>query len=329
MSKFRKLIPLAALSLIGSFAMAETYPSREVSTVIQWSAGGATDIAVRGMLSHVEAELGKKIVAQNKPGGAGVIGANFVLQQPADGYTLLGGAEGNALLKVMGLADFDVLDFYPVNIIAQGNVLVVANKDKPWRDFKDLLADVQANPGKVRMYTAGMASMPFTGHAMVSSVTRFPVNAVPFDGDGAGIPAILGGHVDFTFVAASSVQEHLKAGRLKALAYLGSESYQGIPPITDVLPDMKKYLPWGPFYGIFLKKGAPEEAKQKLIEAFRKGVANAEYHVLMEGRSNTVLNISGDEAEQYLKRWQSVTAWVYHDAGVAKKDPAGLGIPKP
>ena len=329
MKRYQKMMGVAALSLTSTFAFAQSYPDREIQGVIQWGAGGGTDIAVRSMMSYAEEALGKKVVLQNKPGAVGVIGANYVLQQPSDGYTLLGGAENPALYKVMNLAEFDYKAFYPVNIMSRGIVLAVARADSPYNSFKDLLADVQANPGKVRMLSTGPGGVPFTTSSMISSLTKFPVNAVPFDGDGPGITALLGGTLDFSFSTVGAVQEHIKAGRLKALGVLDAKPYNGIPPLTETLPGLEKFMPWGPFFGIFVKADVPDEAKQKLSAAFKKAVDNPDYRTLMEGRGNIMMNISGAEAQQFIDRWQSVTAWVYQDAGAAKKNPAELGIPRP
>ena len=109
--KKRQFLSAALLAVtavtVGGQAMAQAYPARDVTAVIQWGAGGGTDVAMRGYAPYAEEALGRKIVLQNKPGAAGVIGANFVLQQPADGYTILMGAEPQALFRVMGVADFD------------------------------------------------------------------------------------------------------------------------------------------------------------------------------------------------------------------------------
>lgn len=329
MSSYRRFLAAAALSVVSATAFGQNYPTRDISGVIQWGAGGATDVAMRGMVTYAEEALGRRIVLQNRPGGVGVVGANFVLQQPSNGYTVLMGAENPALYRVMGLADFDYSAFYPVNVISRGNVLAVANVDTPWSTFAELVADVQARPGQVRMYTAGVGTVPFTTTSMIQAVTDFPVNAVPFDGDGPGITAMLGGHVDFGFIAASAAQEHVRAGRLKALGVLDKEPYLGIPPMTEALPELEKYVPWGSFFGVFLKADAPEEAKQKLVEAFRIAVDNPEYREMMEGRGSVMLNISGEEAIEFINRWTSVTAWIYHDAGVAVNSPEKLGIPRP
>jgi tripartite-type tricarboxylate transporter receptor subunit TctC len=321
---------LTALSLSAGAAMAQAYPERDITAVIQWGAGGGTDVAMRGYAPYAEEVLGKKLVLQNKTGGAGAIGANFVLQQPSDGYTLLMGAEPQALFKVQDLAAFDYDEFYPINIAAMAsNILLVVNKDKPWKTMKELVDDVQKSPNAIKQYMAGQGTVPFTLNAMIKSLAKFETTQVPFDGDGPAIAALQGGHVDIGFIASGPVADHIKAGRMRALAVLGDKPYEGIPPITDTLPEMKKYIPWGSWYGVFVKKDTPDAVKAKLVDAFKKAGANPKYRELMEGRGTTMLNISGDEAVKFIKKWQSTTAWLYHSVGAAKKDPATLGIPKP
>lgn len=319
----------ALAMLVSGTAYGQAFPDRELSGVIQWGAGGATDVVARALAPAAEEALGKKIVLQNKPGGAGAISTNFVNQQSSDGYTLLFGAENPQLHPVLGLSDLDYSKFYPVNIIARGSVLLVTNPTKPWGSFKDMLTEIQANPGKVKQGSTGTGGLPFSVATMVGTLTKFPVTSVPFDGDGPGITALLGGHVDFMFVGAGAALEHIKAGRLKALAVIDEQAFDTVPPITRDLPEIRKYLPWGPFYGVFVKKDVPDAIKSKLVASFKKAADDPKFKELMATRSNVMMNISGSEAEAFLRKWQSVTAWTYQGAGVAKKNPADLGIPKP
>lgn len=322
---------LAAFSGIGA-AQAQGYPERDITAIIQWGAGGGTDVAMRGYAPYAEEALGKKIVLQNRPGAAGAIGANFVLQQPSDGYTLLMGAEPQALYRVMGVAEFDYDQFYPINIAAVANtILLVARPNAPWNTMQDLLSHVQANPRKVKQYLAGQGTVPFTMNAMMSTLTKFETINVPFDGDGPAIAALQGGHVDIGFIASGAAIEHVRAGRLKALAVVDTKPFQGIAPVTDApsLKGITKYLPWGSWYGVFVKKDVPDDVKAKLVAAFKKAGDNPQYRKLMEGRGTTMLNIGGAEAEAFIKKFQSTTAWLYQGAGAAKKNPAELGIPKP
>jgi tripartite-type tricarboxylate transporter receptor subunit TctC len=329
MIRRRPFLAAVAMATAAVLAHAQAFPERELSGVIQWGAGGATDVVSRALAPAAEEALGKKLVLQNKPGGVGAIATNFVFQQASDGYTLLFGAENPQLHPVLGISELDYGKFYPVNIIARGNVLVVTTPNKPWKTFKDLLAEVQANPGKVKQGSTGAGGLPFTVSSMISTVAKFPVTSVPFDGDGPGVTALLGGHVDFMFVGAGAAAEHIKAGRLKAIGTIDSKPYGDVPPITNDLPALGKYLPWGPFYGVFVKKDVPEAAKAKLVAAFKKAADDPKFKELMAGRGNVMMNVSGAEAEAFLKKWQSVTSWTYQEVGVAKKNPADLGIPKP
>jgi tripartite-type tricarboxylate transporter receptor subunit TctC len=320
------------LSTLGaSPALAQpAYPAQDVNLVIQWGAGGGTDISLRGYTAYAEEALGRKLVITNRPGGSGAVGASQVLLQPADGYTLLGGAEPQALFRVLGLADFDYDKFTPINIAAIGDtILVVVNKDRPWKTFKELIADAQANPNKFKQYIAGAGTTPYMVNAMVNTQTKFPVINVPFDGDGPAVAALQGGHIDMAFMASGPAIEHVRAGRLRAIAVLSTKPFQGIAPMTDTLPGLQRFLPWGPWYGVFIRKEAPEPVKARLIEAFRKAGNTPAYRQMMENRGTTVLNIGGAEAEAFIRKWQSTTAWLLQDTGAAKKSPAELGIPRP
>ena len=326
---FNRSLLGASIALAAASALAADFPDHALSGVVQWGAGGATDVVARSIAPHAEKALGEKIVIQNKPGGVGAIATNFVHQQAADGYSLLFGAENPQLHPVLGISELDYSKFFPVNVIARGVVLVVANKDMPWKSMKDLINDVQAHPGKIKMGSTGPGGLTFSVASMIGSFTKLPVTAVPFDGEGPGVTALQGGHIDFMIVGAGSATEHIKAGRLRAIAVLDTKARDGVEPITDAVPGLAKYLPWGPFYGVFVRQGTPEAATAKLVAAFKTAADNAQFKELMDARGNVMMNISGAEAEAFLKKWQSVTAWTYQEVGAAKKNPADLGIAKP
>jgi tripartite-type tricarboxylate transporter receptor subunit TctC len=322
---------LAALAIGGQVARAE-FPERNLLGVIMWGAGGATDVVARAVTPHVEPALGKKIVLENKPGATGAISTQYVNARPADGYTLLYGAENPQLHKVLAVAQLDYADFYPVSILARGVAVIVANNDMPWRSFKELVEDARARPGAIKMGGTGPGGLPYVVGALLQTVTSLDVTTVPFEGEGPGVTALLGGHVDFMPVGVGAAAEHVKAGRVRALAVVNAEELEmlpGVPPITRDFAEFGKYLPWGPFYGIFVKRDVPDEAKAKLVAAFKAGADSAEFQRLMTDRGNVMMSISGDEADEFLKRWQSVTAWLLQDAGAAKVSPEEFGIPRP
>ena len=330
----RLLGAVAALALLTTAPAghAADYPTKDLQGTIMWGAGGATDVVARAVTPLVEPLLGQKIVMVNRPGGGGAISTAFVAARPADGYSLLFGAENPQLHKVLELSQIDYADFYPVNIMARGVAVIVANNDTPWKSFKDLAEDAAKRPGEIKMGSTGPGGLPHVVGSLLKTVIDFNVTAVPFDGEGPGITALLGGHVDFMPSGLSAAAEHIKAGRVKVLAVVNNEelaSLPGVQPISADFPGFSKYLPWGPFYGVFVKRDVPDAAKAKLVDAFKQAASTASYIEMMEGRGNIMMNIAGGEADAFLKKWQSTTAWVLHEAGATKASPEAFGIPKP
>jgi tripartite-type tricarboxylate transporter receptor subunit TctC len=329
----KKLLAALALTVAASAASA-AYPDRELTGVIMWGAGGAMDVVSRAVTPHAEQALGKKIVLVNKPGGTGAISTNFVNNAPADGYTLLYGAENPQLHQVLGLAEYGYEKFFPVIVFGRGVAVIVVAKDAPWNSIKEFVEDAKKRPGKLKMGSTGPGGLPHTVGSMLNSVTKFQVISVPFDGEGPGLTALMGGHVDMMPVGAGAATENIKAGRVKALAVVDAEpmpiaGFPSIPPITKDYPEFGKYLPWGPFYGVFVKRETPDDIKATLVKAFKTAGDNPQFQTLMKERGNVLMNLSGAEADTFMKKWQSVTTWVLQDVGAAKVSPEKLGIPKP
>ena len=199
-------------------------------------------------------------------------------------------------------------------------------------DTINYIADIKARPGEVLMGSTGPGGLPSTVGAIIANATDFEVTPIPFGGEGPGLTAMLGGEVDFMPVGISAAAEQVKAGKMRALAVVNAEpvdTLPDVPAITDTLPAMAKYLPWGPFYGVFVKADTPDDVKVALDAAFKKAAESEAFVTVMENRGNVIMNISGDEAADFLKKWQQVTAWVLQDTGAAKVNPETLGIARP
>lgn len=330
--------PLSLAVAVAATAMAlatptlADYPERNIQGTIQWGAGGATDNVARSLTPHVEEALDTTVVLTNRPGGTGVIGMNYVMQQRPDGYHLLYGAENPQLYQLMGLADFSYDDMHTVNIIGQGLVVIAAHPDSPFETFADVLEYAKENPGELRMGGTGAGGLPSTVHAMVNAVDELDVRTVTFGGDGPGITALLGEHIDFMPLSLAAAGEQIRGGKLKGLAILTTEEIDelpGVPPITAALPDIESFLPWGPFWGVFVHQDTPDDIKATLEETYQQAVANEEFQGFLSNFGASSLNLSGEEAQQYLDNWQSVTAWSMYEAEAVETSPEELGIPRP
>lgn len=320
-----------ALGLAATSALAG-YPEKEIQGIIQWGAGGSTDTVSRAVTPHAEAVLGGKIVMQNVTGGVGAIGLGKVADAEADGYTILFGAENPLLYKVMALGDKDYSNFTPINILARGVPILVAQPSAPFNTFPEMVAYIKANPKAVKFGSTGPGGLPSVVTAMINSKTPLDVTFVPYDGDGPALTALQGGAIDVMPAVLGAAIEHIKAGRMKAIALFDVEPAPQLPDAPTIVstnPEFKDFLPWGPFFGVFVKKGTPDDIVAKLTAAYKTGAQHPDFLKLMDSRGFKLLSLSGAEAEAFLKRWQSNTAWLIHGAGLTKVSPEAVGIPKP
>ncbi|AJE44871.1 Bug family tripartite tricarboxylate transporter substrate binding protein [Celeribacter indicus] len=324
---------VSALTLVAASASAQDYPTKEIQGIIQWGAGGSTDTVMRAVTPHAEDVLGGTIVLQNMTGGVGAIALNNVAEEDADGYKLLMGAENPLLYKVMGLGDRDYSDFTPINILARGTPILVANNDAPFDDYEGMMQYIEENPGELRIGSTGPGGLPSVVTAMVEAVEGdLDVISVPYDGDGPALTALQGGAIDVMPAVLGASIEAIKAGNMKPLAVVAPEANEflpDVPPVTDFNDGYNTYLPWGPFFGIFVKNGTPEEIVTKLRDAYTEAAEQDSFKELMSSRGYTLMNISGDEAQDFLTNWQQGTAWLLQDAGMAKNSPEEFGIARP
>lgn len=330
----RKLISaLAVLGLTATIATAQDYPTKEIQGIIQWGAGGSTDTVMRSVTPHAEKALGGTVVMQNMTGAVGAIALNHVAGASADGYTLLMGAENPMLYKVMGLGDKDYSEFTPINILARGTPMLVANNDAPFDDYAGMMDYIRANPGELKMGATGPGGLPSVITAMMNTVEgTLDVIAVPYDGDGPALTGLQGGAIDVMPAVLGAAIEGIRAGNMKAIAIFDveqNEKLPNVPLVTSFNDGYNTYLPWGPFFGVFAPNGTPDDVIAKLSAAYATGATHPDFIKLMDDRGFTMMGISGDEAADFLTKWQQGTAWLLQDAGLAKTSPEEFGIARP
>lgn len=330
----RKLMgAVVALGLSATGALAQEFPTKEIQGIIQWGAGGSTDAVMRSVTPHAEDALGGTVVMQNMTGAVGAIALNYVADADADGYTLLMGAENPLLYKIMGLGDRDYSEFIPVNVLARGTPILVANNDAPFDDYAGMLEYIAANPGEVRIGSTGPGGLPSVVNSMMDAVEGdLDLIAVPYDGDGPALTALQGGAIDVMPAVLGAAIESIRAGAIKPLALMDverSEKLPDLPAVTEISEGYNTYLPWGPFFGVFVPNGTPDDVVAKLSDAYATAAAHPDFVELMDSRGFTLMGISGDEAEEFLTRWQQGTAWLLHDAGQTVASPEDFGIARP
>lgn len=323
---------LVGSSLFGGVYAAGTYPEKPIEVIIPWSPGGMTDMNARALQPLLEKALGQPLVMTNMPGASGAIGTDYVNKKKADGYTILFSAETPGIMQVMGIADLSFKEFEPVMLLTYGIPTITVHKDAPWKTVKDLLDDAKAHPGVITAASSGPGASAHVAALMLQRYAGVKFTMVPFAGGGPAVTAALGRHVSVTFQSVAEVIDHVRAGNLRMLATYTNEKVSilpDVPALGEVVPELRQVLPWGPWYGIMVKKGTPPEIVNKLKEATRQAVKDPKWVEFTQRMCALPLGLEGEAAVKYADRWTSVTSWLLYEAGAASTSPEKFGIPKP
>lgn len=311
----------------------DTYPSQTINGIIAWGAGGGTDNVMRTLAPIAEKQLGKSLVISNKAGASGAIATQYVNDQKADGYTLLMNAENPQLYEILGLSKLSYKDFDPILLAVQGSTVIVVPKDSPYQTYEDLIKAAQADPGKLTIGISGVGGQPYVTAAMLKKVEGVSFNSVAFDGDGPLVTALLGKQLDVTGLAVGAAAQYIKNGDLRALAIMSDKKNEAIPevrPITEISSKYKDVMKAsGFFYGVWVKKGTPEDAVKKLTEAFMSAYRDPKFQDYAKKNGLTLIGYTGKEARDFVDEWQRQMCWLIYDAGGAPESPEKFGISKP
>ncbi len=226
----------AALSVSGG-AYAQSFPTRPITVIVPYAAGGAIDVSTRVIGRKLSELLKQAVIVENKTGAAGTIGGVAVARAAPDGYTLLAGSPGTMTAPAaFGLKlPYDTIrDFSPVALVVTSPNIVVTSPDKPAQTMRQLLDRAASNPGKVTFASAGVGTTTHMAGEMLQSMGNIKMLHVPYKGTSIAINDVLAGHVDF-MVADASALAFVKAGKLRALAVATKEPsplIQGVPTVA-------------------------------------------------------------------------------------------------
>lgn len=243
---------------------------RKVEIVCPWGAGGAADITLRAFTAELEKELNVPIVINNKSGAGGSTGVEFAMKQPADGYTFLLCTPSPLLAQINGSSDLDVYgSIEPVTKLVHDINIIVTGKDSPYQTFEELMAFIDANPGKVK---CGVMAVTGLDGLTVEQIFGDKVETIAYNEGPEMNAAIIGGHLDLAVAGPSDCMALVQSGDMRPLL-VAAEQRMTVPEYKDVPCTgelgIDAYL--GPYRGIFAKKGTPEEA----IAAFEAAAAKA------------------------------------------------------
>ena len=236
----------AAVSIGASAAQAQTYPTRNITMIVPFAAGGPTDVISRIVTGQMAPGLGQSIIIENVVGAGGTTGASRAARAANDGYTLITGHMGTHAASVPlypKLAYHPEKDFEPVALLAGTPILILARKDFPPKDLKEFVAYVKANAEKVNAAHAGVGSVSHVSCELLNSILGIKPVGVPFNGTGPAMNALVAGQVDYMCDQIVNAVPQVNAGTIKAYAVATPERNPSLPDVPTTkeagLPDFQ------------------------------------------------------------------------------------------
>ncbi len=325
----------AAMSVFAAGQKEAAYPQKAITMIIPYGAGGTTDIHGRQFAIQLQKQLGKPVTVVNQGGASGSKGCKSVLDAAPDGYTVLFTAESLGTQRVVGLSEMSYDDFAPIMAVTNDPKVIVVGKDSKYNKLQDLLDDMKANPGKIKMSYTGPGG---SGHvqALIMEKLGYKAALTAYTGGADCLLAVMSKQVDFTNSNYSTIVGYLKSGDLKVLAVSGSTRLPANPDVPtfgevdkNAVPYMKNaFTP----LNFLVSKDVPADVQKILRDAALKAVKDPEWVKFVNDNCAEKLYEAYPKIEdikKYYKDWESMVSWMLYDAGVAKYSPEKFGIAKP
>jgi len=276
MKRFLLIVSLVSLAVVSPGALAQPFPTRAVTMVVPFAAGGPVDTVARILSEPMRKSLGQPIVVESTTGAGGSIGVGRVARATPDGYTLsVGHWSTHVVNGAVYQLNYDLLkDLEPVGLIGGNPMIVVSKPDVPAANLKELVAWVKANQEKVNVGTAGAGSSTHISGIYFQNEIGAKLQFIPYKGTGPAMKDLMGGQIDMMVDQLSNSLPQVKANRIKGYAITAKERSAAAPDIPTVdeagLPGLHISI----WYGIWAPKGTPREAIAKLNAAVKEALAD-------------------------------------------------------
>ena len=274
----KRFFAMAGLLLAAiTSAAAQPYPSRPITMVVPFGAGGPTDALARIVAQRMSTALGQTVLVENVTGASGTVGISRVVRSAPDGYTIiLGNWPSFVVASMTYTISYDVLaDFEPIAQMPNNPYVVVSKNDLPAKDFKELVAHLKANPGKVSVGTGGAGTGQHVSGVYFQKATGTEFTFVPYRAGSSNVMRdLVAGHIDLTFDQAISALPYVRNGQVRAYAITAKSRIASAPDIPTVDEAGAPGVYISTWFGLWAPKGTPAEALGKLTAAAMESLAD-------------------------------------------------------
>lgn len=304
----------AAAAVLGGGVQAQSgWPSKPVTLVVPFPAGGGTDAFARPLSAQFSKGTGQTLVIDNRGGAGGTLGGSVASKLPADGYGLFMGGVHHAIApSIYPKLDYDLeKDFVPLMLLANAPQVVVVNPKRVTQTtVQEFIAYAKRNPAKMNYGSAGAGTSHHLAGELFKQQTGTFITHIPYRGAGPMLQDLIAGNVDVCFDGLGSSSQHIKGGRIKALMMAGAKrnpAFPDVPCAAEVgLPDYN-VTTW---YGLWAPKGTPAEVQSRIIEDMKKSLATDELKTIWAANGSEIPNLTatayGGFVNAEIKRWAAV-----------------------
>ena len=261
-----------ALTLAAALPALAEFPDRPIRIIVPYPPGGTSDLLARAVAPRLGERLKQTVVIENRAGAGGVIGSQVVAKSPADGYTLLlGTIASHGILPVLQKpAPYDaVKDFAPVTLVASTPNVLVANPSAPVRNLAELLALARAKPGSVNFGSTSLGGSPHMSGELLKTMAQVDIVHVPYKGGGPMLIDLMGGQIPFGFDNLPSSMNHIRSGKIRALAVTTAKRWPGAPEIPTMAEAGVPGYEASAWFGLL----APANTPKPIVELLQRHVA--------------------------------------------------------
>ncbi len=309
---------ISLLSLMTQSVANPTFPNKPIKIIIGFPAGGPLDAHIRLLTDRLQTTLGQSVIIDYKAGAGGTVGAQFVAQAPADGYTLLLANTGTMVINpaIYNQLPYDTLkDFQPIARTAQQPLALIVNNEVPAQSLREFIDYIRRNPGKVNYGSAGNGGISHLVPEMLKQETKTFMVHIPYRGSAPAFMDLMAGQVQFMAESIPQAANYAKQGKLRALAVTSSKRNSALPDVPTVNETGVAKLEVVGFYGVLAPKNTPHDVVLKLSNAFKQTLESKEIQQKMISQGADPAFLNAEDFSAFLKKEMPKWAVVVKQAG--------------
>ena len=297
-------IVIAAAAGAAAQAGAQSYPTRPVRVIVPYAPGGATDLTARLVGAKMGEAFGQQVIVENRPGGAGMIGAEIVAKAAPDGYTLLIATPAEIAINPHLFAKMTYQperDFAPVSLAASTPLILVVHPAVPAQSVKDLLALARSKPGRMTSASAGTGGVQHMALDLLKMTAKVDIVHVPYKGAGPAIPDLIGGHVDMFFAGMPPALPHVKSGKLRALAVTTAKRSAAAPEVPTMAESGVTGFDINNWFAFFVPAGTSADVVARLNTEINRALRLQDVKDRLSPQGAEAVGTSPEELARYAR----------------------------